>query len=751
MTASTPTVPKVSSATSNAIFFNSISSIPTHPRIKTYINFLVRCSTKMPDFIKLSDMDGITTISIANGDCLKISNEPKDIGFYREEDVKTARIPDDDDFHVLFSKFDSRIFTQSFSSQSEYSQEYQKLKESDAAFADSPPPIHVESVRSEFSQRKVKFIFNSQNAHHSEKKIYESSRACRKSYLWLKKTITTFGYPASIFEFDDTTKSIYCHAPLQYFKDDMMLIMAIGAVFQNPFLNGYIYRPDAMDYMHRFIPAAEPSPHHTVKPSFSEKAHEFFASKTLIPKPKISNFKELLNHSFCIGESHSSTSSKRFAIENMTIFREAGYKTLFMEHLFYDSVMQDSLDEYFHTPADTEMPKDLSRYLDNLFRGYTRFSCEDADHDNYNFSQLVKVAKEAGIRIVGIDTEESYKMGMSRFGAEGAERMIGMNYAAQDIITKEAGGEKWIALMGNAHIGVMEKVPGVSEILGVPSVDIFDQESPKSKQPESVVNFGDGIRSIKEREHIHNIHSDVRISCAKGQSLAIAAAVAASNTAAVKSLTKILEITDTKQIVVKTIADTQLNFFHPKFDGSNSSGDKFDFATNDRDVIRNPKDKSHEIILQNLTAAGKKVGIDSTKAGIFIMLAIKNGGVANQKEGFLKDLKKIFGEREDCDLLFNEARNFSAAFQKNMEESSMFTGNQNAKKLVGMRLKRLTPNYVLEMCGILQDSRSAAQTFERSLKILEISVEDLKQKNTTPSPDPRDGYAQRGGASARTK
>ncbi len=214
--------------------------------------------------------------------------------------------------------------------------------------------------------------------------------------------------------------------------------------------------------------------------------------------------------------------------------------------------------------------------------------------------------------------------------------------------------------------------------------------------------------------------------------------------------TKILEVTSAEQVAVKTIAGTQLNFFHPEFDGSDSSGDKFDFATNDRDVIRNPKDKSHEIILQNLTAAGKKVGIDSAKAGIFIMLAIKNGGVANREREFRKDLEKFF-KREDCGLLFNEARNFSAAFQKNMEESSMFTGNQNAKKLVGMRLKRLTPNYVLEMYGMSRVGRSAAQTFERDLKTLGISLEDLKQKNTTPSPDPRDGSVRGRDDSAREK
>lgn len=79
----------------------------------------------------------------------------------------------------------------------------------------------------------------------------------------------------------------------------------------------------------------------------------------------------------------------------------------------------------------------------------------------------------------------------------------------------------------------------------------------------------------------------------------------------------------------------------------------------------------------------------------------------------------------------------------------MFTGNQNAKELVGMRLKRLTPNYVLEMYEHSQDSRSAAQTFERNLRILGISLEDLKRKNTIPSPDPRGGSVQRGGASAQ--
>lgn len=358
--------------------------------------------------------------------------------------------------------------------------------------------------------RPTKLIFTPDRVRPRNKRdIYEDGPVTQDgSYLWLRNEIEQkLGYPKHVFEFDDNAKTIKCRAPLQYFKENYGLIRKIGLIFGYPFS-----RPDrlAEDNVLGFFSDESEESSATTPDNLAELANRFFESLTLKSKPSdVTDFASLLNHSFCVGESHSSAAPKRFLIENMETLKNQGYSTLFLEHLFYDSVMQDSLDEYCNPPKDKPMPKDLERYLTDLGKGYCPFGGYD---EQFNFCTLVEAAKKHGIRIVGIDTEKSYQMGVTMFGAGGAERMKGMNFAAQEIIRKEARTGKWMALMGNAHIGTMYGVPGVSEIMGVPSIDISDHTAEQTE-----VSFGTSSRQVESQ----TLTSDVRISYTKGDSMTI--------------------------------------------------------------------------------------------------------------------------------------------------------------------------------------------------------------------------------------
>lgn len=59
------------------------------------------------------------------------------------------------------------------------------------------------------------------------------------------------------------------------------------------------------------------------------------------------------------------------------------------------------------------------------------------------------------------------------------------------------------------------------------------------------------------------------------------------------------------------------------------------------------------------------------------------------KKKVKRRFKKIFKDPSEIDVAVKMARKFSKAFQEEVKKASIFTGNKNAKELVGMRLKRL--------------------------------------------------------------
>ena len=193
------------------------------------------------------------------------------------------------------------------------------------------------------------------------------------------------------------------------------------------------------------------------------RANQFFNSKEYEKKnPKVEIQKGMSDsllvermlsdhEGLIIGEDHKEVSSKQFLINQMENFKKQGVKTLFLEHLYYDS-MQGQLDAFLDSPSD-EFPYDLEIYLER----------EEIHPDNgLNYKEIILAAKKAGIRIVGIDTTVSARAGWSvRDGSSGPDRNAAMNYTAYEVIKKEKQGSKYVVLLGNAHSSTSEKIPGM--------------------------------------------------------------------------------------------------------------------------------------------------------------------------------------------------------------------------------------------------------------------------------------------------
>ncbi len=274
-----------------------------------------------------------------------------------------------------------------------------------------------------------------------------------------------------------------------------------------------------------------------LKPVFWEKTDIFFKSlPKKLKKKSIKDVNELLETSFIVGENHSDVSPKKFIIKNMQALKAAGFTTLYLEHLYYDD--QKLLDDYLKTGV---MDEKLKEHLQKLDRKHgvpdeltiagdeIEFGDEDVgdaqkespyfqEWDKFNFMALVEAARTADIRIVAIDVKAVYEsqevLNNTSFAllykdstSESTKRMQCMNYTAQAIIRreqakKEDAGEKWLAIMGNAHVNKQVGVPGVADIFNVPAVYFFDAR----QSEKSIIKF-DTERKIGD----HSLTCDICI------------------------------------------------------------------------------------------------------------------------------------------------------------------------------------------------------------------------------------------------
>lgn len=173
-----------------------------------------------------------------------------------------------------------------------------------------------------------------------------------------------------------------------------------------------------------------------------------------------------------IGEVHNSPDSKKFIVDNLESFKDAGVDTLYIEQFRVDE-HQDDLDAYFKTG---KMPEALAQYL--------KFQ-EDKHGVPFpdDLRGLLEKAQELGLRVRGIDSMDAKADPEVRDTVDKTtwteQRVARMNALADDVITNDQGRKgKYIVLAGqahnNTHRGGSEGIPGLSQLQKIPAVNVKD-------------------------------------------------------------------------------------------------------------------------------------------------------------------------------------------------------------------------------------------------------------------------------------
>lgn len=260
--------------------------------------------------------------------------------------------------------------------------------------------------------------------------------------------------------------------------NNVVFVSSGGDTYTSVTLSHYKENKKNIEFCQQFVPTRgaefDSTYEYTLDSKAMGKTVAEFISNPPVKKANepLKEAEDLKKSSFIIGEAHQHISSKRFLIENMKMLKKEGFEILFMEHFFYDTDQND-LDKFFQT-KDAPLSGTLQARLREMERHQLIIGEEVV---KYSFTDVLYAAREAGIRVVGIDVSTTYKAQKIGYDNEQLDdkRQRYMNYTAHEIIKKEAGsGEKWCALMGNTHVHSFKNVPGVAELTGARSVQIFD-------------------------------------------------------------------------------------------------------------------------------------------------------------------------------------------------------------------------------------------------------------------------------------
>ena len=210
----------------------------------------------------------------------------------------------------------------------------------------------------------------------------------------------------------------------------------------------------------------------------NKRAQEFFKTHELPPRPTLPDLPasttpaDFIERSYqhapglIICESHAEQSSKALLIDQMSVLKAQGVKTLYMEHLFTD-LHQVHLDAFHQTGV---LAKPLKDHLWTLDRGHM------IEYQGpHTYTSVVEVAGKHGLRIRALDCVSSYyTKGMSE---PSTSRTSMFNFFASEVIRQDQvaqGAHKWVAHMGNGHVFPVEGIAGVAQTQGAISLRTFD-------------------------------------------------------------------------------------------------------------------------------------------------------------------------------------------------------------------------------------------------------------------------------------
>jgi hypothetical protein len=335
----------------------------------------------------------------------------------------------------------------------------------------------------------------------------------------IKKEINEENYRNLKDYFEKKIKSLRLKNPLIFYDDEAMRIDVGYGPREFPILFREIRAKNKKDVVFRddYEDMLEMERQRLLGVAAAEFKKAFMPKAKITLDAQINNEKSFIEYmlkisrGFVVGEIHDHSSPKRFLIDHMKELADLGVTLIYMEHLFYER-HQALLDE-------KEFPMELELYLKSLDEGH---EVKDKDLKNNKnagtFVNVVKAAKENGIRIIVIDSEATYAVGRADKisdlrGDDGstAERYRVMNISMLERFKQYDDGGKYIAFVGSGHASTSHDVPGVSELLGCPNLIVHDVDDDHPVATfESDVDYEKGTKNRTHYDFLYHRSNELQ-------------------------------------------------------------------------------------------------------------------------------------------------------------------------------------------------------------------------------------------------
>lgn len=186
-----------------------------------------------------------------------------------------------------------------------------------------------------------------------------------------------------------------------------------------------------------------------------------------------------------VGECHADSAPKRLLIDHVRELVGLGVDTLYLEHIPGDA-LQHELDACSRGESASEALRDHLSWLDWGHRTTKGGGYTDLVNECATFNANATAKADRRLRLVALDTTASYFLkGVT--GPNGSPPRIKVfNLQAQETIDEDRQANpssgRWLALVGNSHIGRWKGDPGLGQRLGVPTLRV----TARSAQPAGV-------------------------------------------------------------------------------------------------------------------------------------------------------------------------------------------------------------------------------------------------------------------------
>jgi len=186
-------------------------------------------------------------------------------------------------------------------------------------------------------------------------------------------------------------------------------------------------------------------------------------------------FREILRKydGFCLGEAHGDVLPKYLLFHYMDLFASAGVDVIFYEGLLYEGHVLDGYEKYFQTGV---LPAEIRDSIKSQNEYYGIDPYKD-----YSWLDVIKAAQKAGISIIPLESKGSYEtvcpLGCKSelftsplsYEERAWNRCLAVNVQAKMIIER-AKKKKCIIYTGWSHSSSIGTIPGIAQILKIPSV-----------------------------------------------------------------------------------------------------------------------------------------------------------------------------------------------------------------------------------------------------------------------------------------